>query len=251
MSGWLTALGPAGTALALLVLGHVLGDFVFQTDGLAREKHRFGPLLAHAGIVLVVHAVAFAPLLTVRTAPIVAVVGVAHLLIDAVSARVRHRRPASVGLFLGDQATHLLVILAGWVLLAPATWTAGPAVTALGVDGQLPWAAITVGAVYVAAFAFAHEGGNAIVRGVLPADGPESEGDDLEAGSLIGSLERWIVLLLGLAGRWESVALVLAAKSIARFEELKERPFAEYFLVGTLASVLVAMVLAVVVSVLV
>jgi len=43
MTGWLTALGPAGTALALLLLGHVLGDFVFQTDELARTKHRVGP----------------------------------------------------------------------------------------------------------------------------------------------------------------------------------------------------------------
>lgn len=110
---------------------------------------------------------------------------------------------------------------------------------------------MTTGAIYVSTFVFAHEGGNTIVRGVLPEDGPESEEDDLEAGSLIGSLERWIILLLGLAGRWESVALVVGAKSIARFEELKKRAFAEYFLVGTLASVLVAMILVVLVSVLV
>jgi hypothetical protein len=32
--------------------------------------------------------------------------------------------------------------------------------------------------------------------------------------------------VLGLAGRWEAVALVVWAESIARFEELKERPFA-------------------------
>lgn len=66
-------------------------------------------------------------------------------------------------------------------------------------------------------------------------------------GSRIGTLERWIVLVLGVAGRWEAVALVMGAKSIARFEE----PFAEYFLVGTLSSLLVAIALAVLVSVLV
>lgn len=42
---------------------------------------------------------------------------------------------------------------------------------------------------------------------------------------------------------WQAVALVVAVKSIARFEELKQRAFAEYFLVGTLTSVLVAIVL--------
>jgi formate/nitrite transporter FocA (FNT family) len=43
----------------------------------------------------------------------------------------------------------------------------------------------------------------------------------------------------------------VAAKSIARFEELKQREFAEYFLVGTLASVLVGIGLVALVSVLV
>ncbi len=41
-------------------------------------------------------------------------------------------------------------------------------------------------------------------------------------------------------GQWAALAVVLAAKSIARFEELRDRPFAEYYLVGTLASLLVA-----------
>lgn len=75
--------------------------------------------------------------------------------------------------------------------------------------------------------------------------------NDSEASSLIGSLERWIIILRGLAGRWEAVALVVAAKSIARFEELKKRAFAECFLVGTLTSLLVAIVLVSVVSLLV
>jgi hypothetical protein len=95
MTGWLTALGPAGTALALLLLGHVLGDFVFQTDELARTKHRVGPLLVHAGIVNVVHLLTFLPLLTTRTALVVGSIGVCHFLIDAVSARIRRLRPSS------------------------------------------------------------------------------------------------------------------------------------------------------------
>lgn len=251
MSGWLTALGPAGTAFALLLLGHVLGDFTFQTDALAKAKHRVGPLLSHVGIVLVVHAVAFLPLLTRQTALLLVGVAVAHLVIDAVTARVRHRTTDSVHLFLGDQLAHLVVLLVAWALIDPSALTNAPVVAALGDVAGLPWSEVTIGAVYLSAFAFAHEGGNTIVSGVLPADAPEPDGKDLEAGSLIGSLERWIVLLLGFAGLWEAVALVLAAKSIARFEELKQRAFAEYFLVGTLTSVLVAFVLVVLVSLLV
>ncbi|QLD88794.1 DUF3307 domain-containing protein [Natronomonas salina] len=252
MSGWLTALGPAGTALALLLLGHVLGDFVVQTDEIATNKHRVGPLLTHAGIVTLVHLVAFLPLLTPRTALLVAFVGGFHLLIDAVSARVRHRAASTAPhLFLGDQLAHLLVLLGGWFLLAPSTWTAAPVVAALGDVGRLPWTELTTGAVYVSAFVFAHEGGNTIVRGVLPKQAPDSAADDLAVGYLIGTLERWIILLLGVAGLWEAIAIVVAVESIARFEELKQRAFAEYFLVGTLTSVLVAIALVVLVSVLV
>lgn len=133
-------------------------------------------------------------------------------------------------------------------LIGPWTWTDAPVVAALGGVDSLPWIELTTGAVYLSAFVFAHDGGNAIVRGVLPADGPESSDDDLGAGSLIGTMERWIVLLLWVGGLWEAVGLVVAAKSIARFEELKQREFAEYFLVGTLASVLVGIGLVVVVS---
>jgi hypothetical protein len=252
MSAWLTSLGPAGTALALLVLGHVLGDFVFQTDALAMAKHRLRPLLTHWGIVCLVHVAVFAPLLTVQSVVVVAMIGLLHLPIDAVSAQLRERRGGSALLFLGDQLAHLLVILAGWALLAPGVWRLTPLLTGIRGVTQLPWAAVTTGAVYLAAFVFAHEGGNAIVRGVLPAEDPIPDSDDdLEAGSLIGSLERWIILFLGVAGLWGAVGLVVAAKSIARFEELKEQAFAEYFLVGTLTSVLVAIALVGLVSVIV
>ncbi|NHX36743.1 MULTISPECIES: DUF3307 domain-containing protein [Halolamina] len=252
MSGWLTGLGPAGTALSLLLLGHVLGDFAFQTDELAAAKHRIRPLLTHVGIVFVAHVVAFLPLLTAESALTVVAIGVVHFPIDAVSARIRQRRGSSAQLFLADQLAHLLVILGAWTLVEPAAWTLTPVLAGVGGLAALPWAQVTTGAVYLAAFVFAHDGGNAIVRGVLPDPDPAPNSEDeLEAGSLIGSLERWVILFLGVAGLWGSVGLVVAAKSIARFEELKQQAFAEYFLVGTLSSVLVAIALASTVSVLV
>lgn len=251
MSEWLSALGPAGTAFSLLLLGHTLGEFVFQTDTMATSKHRLRPLLTHGGIVTVVHVVVFLPLLTSSTVLLLLAIGVAHLLIDAVTGRLRGGGDTTVGMFLSDQLAHLAVLVSGWWIIDATSWLNAPVVTTLGGVSSLPWSAMTAGAVYVSALAFAHKGGSAIVRGVLPDEGPEPDGDDLEAGSLIGSLERWIILLLGFAGMWESVALVVAAKSVARFEELKERAFAEYFLVGTLTSVLVAIGLVALVTLLV
>jgi hypothetical protein len=45
-----------------------------------------------------------------------------------------------------------------------------------------------------------------------------------------------------LVGAESAIGLVVAAKTIARFRQLDDRDFAEYYLLGTLASVSVAIV---------
>jgi hypothetical protein len=57
------------------------------------------------------------------------------------------------------------------------------------------------------------------------------------AGRMIGSLERAIILLGLAAGSWEIIAAVIALKTVGRFKELDERLQAEYFLIGSLASI--------------
>ena len=59
-------------------------------------------------------------------------------------------------------------------------------------------------------------------------------------GALIGMLERVVILLLGALGLYSSIALVLTAKSLARFKQLGEKEFAEKYLVGTLISLIIA-----------
>ena len=70
---------------------------------------------------------------------------------------------------------------------------------------------------------------------------PEASGIP-RAGALIGLLERALTLTLVLAGEYTAIALVLTAKSIARYKELQDQKFAEYYLVGTLSSILFAIV---------
>ncbi|RKZ32730.1 hypothetical protein DRQ33_05385 [bacterium] len=62
-----------------------------------------------------------------------------------------------------------------------------------------------------------------------------------KAGNIIGALERIFVLTLVILNQYLGIAIVFTAKSIARFENLKGREFAEYYLIGTFASVLSAM----------
>lgn len=64
----------------------------------------------------------------------------------------------------------------------------------------------------------------------------------LHAGRVIGTLERWIIVTLTLAGQYALIGLVITAKSIARFKRLEHDPqFAEYYLMGTLYSTLIGL----------
>lgn len=65
----------------------------------------------------------------------------------------------------------------------------------------------------------------------------------LQAGRVIGVLERWLVLFLLGRGEMGAVGFVFAAKSIVRFREFERRDFAEYYLIGTLYSIVFALVL--------
>jgi hypothetical protein len=79
---------------------------------------------------------------------------------------------------------------------------------------------------------------NALVPGT-PIDHSE-----YNTGRLIGVLERLILYMLVLAGQFTAIGFILAAKGLVRYRALEDRTFAEYFLVGTLLSVLAAMLVA-------
>lgn len=63
-------------------------------------------------------------------------------------------------------------------------------------------------------------------------------------GEAIGVLERWIVMIMIARGDYAAMAFVVAAKALARHKRLDDQDFAEYFLVGTLASLFAAILVA-------
>ena len=65
----------------------------------------------------------------------------------------------------------------------------------------------------------------------------ETTNETHNAGMYIGWLERFVVLTALVLQSPATVGLILTAKSIARYPEMKSVRFAEYFLIGTLLSV--------------
>ncbi len=110
-------------------------------------------------------------------------------------------------------------------------------------------------ALVTAMMLFCASTGNAVVRTVLAAAGTRTRRSEkrLRGGRMIGVLERWLILGLMLQGEPTAAALVVSAKSVLRFPELSRvvrldegadpgqvDHVTEYFLLGSLASWLVA-----------
>ncbi|MFK7742727.1 MAG: DUF3307 domain-containing protein [Planctomycetota bacterium] len=198
----------------------------------------------------------------------------AHLLVDAIKGAVDRRRGASLTTFFVDQGLHVacLACAAGWAAPFSALdlwWLRTDALVTKTMYPSPPEHGFLVLRAVIAATAYllCTLAGSAIVRLVLagrqppmpsgqpaqaatdtPADPPADEQavaqqqqqqQTARMGHTIGVLERALGLSLVLLGAWAGLAGIIAAKSIARFKDLEDRPFGEYFLVGTLTSLLV------------
>lgn len=65
--------------------------------------------------------------------------------------------------------------------------------------------------------------------------------ESIRTGEIIGYLERLIIFFLIIYNQIEAIGFVLAAKSLIRHKEMKKRKKAEYYLIGTLLSVISAL----------
>jgi hypothetical protein len=182
--------------------------------------------------------------------------------------------PWPAGLFLLDQAVHLTLLFgAGWVLLRDAAlnpWfvdrvaqaTAGIAaddVHRAAVIAVVGWSLAVInwraaqffvplvlppdahlGDAVAAHSAVGYRVKLGPLSGRIEPDRPQPAETTDNVGAVVGVLERLLVVLLILGHAEIGIGLVVGAKTLARFRQLDERPFAEKYLVGTLASVTVA-----------
>jgi hypothetical protein len=228
---------PSFVFAVLLVSGHLVGEFLVQTRAVAEGKRRLGPLLIHGAGLYASHWLLLYPFWCGRLALGLVGLTASHLLIDS----VRARRPRTLALFCVDQLLHLAVLRLFWMWYAPDTTPiprAGLTPADLGTFTKI--------ALLAGAAGLNLRGGDMIVRLLLARFGSlkarlDDAGDELaRTGRLIGMLERLLLFTLALLGQWGAVGFILAAKSVARFDKLKRQDYADYYLIGTLASLLVA-----------
>ncbi|MCG3795978.1 hypothetical protein CON78_29970 [Bacillus toyonensis] len=67
-------------------------------------------------------------------------------------------------------------------------------------------------------------------------------------GKIIGYVERILVIVLVFQNQYAAIGFILAAKSLARFKQMDDRDWAEYFLLGTLVSILLGIIYGITIS---
>jgi hypothetical protein len=241
-------------AFLAVYLGYLLTDFVFQTTRLVEQKRRgkasgylLHGLIHYFSAVIITGFVLRGSILLPRTHLVILGLTFVHLLIDLAKIEFAGRHPASDGslAYVGDQLLHFLtVVLAAW-LLTPAV-PFSELSNLLQQSRALPNKVLAVPVIYVGVVF----GGGYLIRFLVRslATGVKSHSHERtseqlqNAGLYIGWLERFLVITALLLQSPATVGLILTAKSIARYPEFKSERFAEYFLIGTLLSISIALV---------
>jgi len=216
-----------------LLLAHVITDFLLQTKNAVGNKTCFKANLLHGFILLIVSSLVFIDLLDLKILLMLVSISVVHSIIDFFKSTIDSTLNVkwSWFIFLADQALHLLSIFALLSLFYP--------MKSIGLLDQL--FSLTVGINWLKFFVFLiliTAGGSYFTASLCKRFTAKlDQQDSLEnAGQYIGILERIIIAASILIGRFEIIGFLIAAKSIIRHNETKEKAFTEYYLIGTLTS---------------
>ena len=218
---------------ANLLLAHLVGDFLLQSNALCESKER----KHHKSAFMYVHALIIALLSWVAIGNYqlwgyAVIIGVTHLMIDIAKSYVKTQ---TLVWFVGDQILHIFVLLIvsyfignGWEQFA---W--------------IPQNYALILPAFLSAVIICTKPANIFIKMILTRyeiDLPKAKDKELKnAGALIGNLERLLSLVLIIVGQFGAVGFIITAKSILRFRDY-ERAKTEYVLAGTLLSFGIAII---------
>ncbi|WP_393965098.1 DUF3307 domain-containing protein [Exiguobacterium sp. S22-S28] len=253
------------TLLLSLLLVHLLADFPLQSQRMAKSKQRkLRVLLEH----LAIHSIGTAVVLGIfyqmndMNGPTACIIGGGiigtHALLDG-SPLKRLLHPAVA--FWVDQLLHIGIVTGLVVYLTPVVWP-----TSFTLPDQILWISVwgliateLVGrgiAPLLAPFAprlieshferkvTRKEQLDGLKRSVTHEveDSARSYTTEINGvGRYIGLVERAIIVCLVAVNATGAIGFIIALKALARFKQFDDRRFAEYYIIGSLLSILGAL----------
>lgn len=245
------------TLFALVLTAHLISDFLLQTDKIANNKKElkvksgWRAMFTHAVITFILNVAALYFLLD-GLWPLLgaAAITAAHLGIDIIKDMIKCNKRYTLK-FVLDQITHAAAIAAivhEVLINTSQTFTGLYSVLKpllllpdwSGESDKILWTIIT-GLICI-------WGGAYLIRSLLndlninleEQIKKPNKGNNAHTGKWIGILERIAILILIPLDQWAAVGLLLTAKSIARHKNMEDKAYAEYYLIGTLLSFIIA-----------
>jgi len=212
-----------------LLLAHLLGDFLFQPTkwvvhkevNKVASKYLYLHILIHFGITMLL-------LWDLKLWRWGVIIALSHYFIDLSKIYANsYFKNKSIPFFI-DQALHLVVLYC-------CAFSSDLLGNTIGLLKEINWPLAT-------AIVFVSYPSSIIMAKLLEGMSDRIELDHKSlpnAGKYIGIIERLFVLVFIILGRWEAIGLLITAKSVFRFNDLKEsnsRKLTEYILIGTLLS---------------
>jgi hypothetical protein len=223
-------------ALIKLLVAHFIGDFLLQPKSWVIDKEIKKAASSKLYIHVIMHGILVLLLLWNLYYWLLALaIMVTHGILDTIKIYLQNETNRTRW-FLIDQGLHVGSIFLFWfVFFHPeidiTTW----------LENSTIW-------LYALALLFITIVSGIVIRELMSGWTKVLQIGDEEsltnAGKYIGMLERVFVFTFVVAGNWEGIGFLLAAKSVFRFGDLKEskdRKLTEYILIGTLLSFGIAM----------
>lgn len=225
----------------ILLMCHFLGDYHFQSEELSDAKDKESKaLMKHLLIHGLLLLVTLIPVWDISILPIFITVWLSHIIIDVVKVGVQKRWPIlhkiqKSTIYIIDQILHIGTILILSMYVFPETNQVNLFVPTY----ILKWILLTVLITKPANITFKILFNQYQNYSGMNTNDPTVPG----AGAMIGNLERILSAIFLSLNALSSIGLIYTAKSIARFKLIEENQgFAEYYLIGTLFSILFVVV---------
>lgn len=244
--------------LVILLLSHVFADFYFfsRNSNEKKVKNKFSFLIY--SVIMVIFGVLFFSAELHVIFPIILIV---HLIICLCNYKLTEKSEnLSNGvnfrnLFFVDQLLHLLlfICISYWMTHKNIQINEYRLIDDLFQIADFSKYNLSV---CILSILLIEKPGNIIIQKILMSYKPDTEQtsgdkknfseevkDEKNAGRFIGTLERLLMFIFLAFNDYSSIGLILTAKSIARYDRIsKDQVFAEYYLLGTLLSTLVVLI---------
>lgn len=218
-----------------LVLAHLVADFVLQSNKMCKDKaEKKWKSVYHYCHAVMVFALSWLVSWSLDFWWCALIIGAIHFVIDM----WKSYREEKVKWFAIDQILHITV------MVGIALWWCSLDDWSVPSDIPVKYVALAI------AIIVCWKPANLFIKLMLKhysVNIPEEQGSGFNAGSLIGNIERWLILAFVIMQRYEAIGLLIAAKSIIRFGDAQTRK-SEYVLAGTLMSIFIAVLAGVLVN---